>query len=236
MGQVKDMPDGEVWLLEEPIDSQQPIPVARALVSRAELVLIHLLNYRPETVTIYQYQRLAVLEGVEAPVDIPVASVGTRSSTLSGEKNQILWKLAESSSSNLTAEQTEQLYDLLLYGDVFACYDNEVGRTDMIQHTIHTEAPPIRQAVHRIPPVKREEVQKLLHEMQEKGVIEPSSSPWASPIVLVWKKDGSTRFCVDYRKLNSITRKDAYPLPRIDDTLSTLAGARWFSTLDLVSG
>ena len=76
----------------------------------------------------------------------------------------------------------------------------------------------------------------LLHEMQERDVIKPSSSPWASPIVLVWKKDRSTRFCVDYRKLNSITRKDAYPLPRIDDTLSTLAGARWFSTLDLVSG
>ena len=73
-------------------------------------------------------------------------------------------------------------------------------------------------------------------EMQQKDVIEPSSSPWASPIVLVKKRDGSTRFCVDYRKLNKVTRKDAYPLPRIDDTLNTLAGAQWFSTLDLVSG
>ena len=72
--------------------------------------------------------------------------------------------------------------------------------------------------------------------MQEKDVIEPSASPWASPIVLVRKKDGSTRFCVDYRKLNSVSRKDAYPLPRIDDTLDTLAGAQWFSTLDLISG
>ena len=72
--------------------------------------------------------------------------------------------------------------------------------------------------------------------MQQKDVIEPSSSPWASPIVLVKKRDGSTRFCVDYRKLNKVTRKDAYPLPRIDDTLNTLAGAQWFSTLDLVSG
>ena len=72
--------------------------------------------------------------------------------------------------------------------------------------------------------------------MLEKDIIQPSTSPWASPIVLVRKKDGSHQFCVYYRKLNSVTKKDAYPIPRIDDTLDTLVGSCWFSTLDLVSG
>ena len=72
--------------------------------------------------------------------------------------------------------------------------------------------------------------------MQEQGVIQPSQSPWASPIVLVQKKDGSIRFCIDYRKVNKVTRKDSYPLPKVDDLLDSLAGAQWFSTLDLASG
>ena len=80
--------------------------------------------------------------------------------------------------------------------------------------------------------IVEEEIQKML----DKGVIEPGGGPWASPIVLVKKKSGEWRFCIDYRKLNEVTKKDAYPLPRIDDTLDMLSGAKYFSTLDLASG
>ncbi|CAC5414321.1 unnamed protein product [Mytilus coruscus] len=88
----------------------------------------------------------------------------------------------------------------------------------------------------RIPFHLQPKVDKTIDDMLEKGIIEHSSSPWASGVVLVRKKDGSTRFCVDYRMLNSSTVKDGYPLPRIYDSLEQLSGAKLFSTLDLCSG
>src|ERR1700729_1521302 len=96
--------------------------------------------------------------------------------------------------------------------------------------------PRLKQPPRRIPLAKREEVEEMLEDMQNQGIIEPSQSPWSSPVVLVKKKDGSTRFCVDFRRLNDVTKKDSFPLPRIDDTLDTLSGSQWFSTLDLKSG
>ena len=90
--------------------------------------------------------------------------------------------------------------------------------------------------LNRQTPYVQKEVDEHIDDMLKRNVIEPSSSPWASNIVLVKKKDGSSRFCIDYRKLNSVTQNDAYPLPRIDDSLDQLRGANWFSTLDLCSG
>ena len=82
----------------------------------------------------------------------------------------------------------------------------------------------------------REEVARQLRKIQEMAVIQPSKSPWSSPVVLVRKKDGSHRFCIDYCKLNSVTKADTYPLPRIDNLLDQLGKSDYFSMLDLASG
>ncbi|GFY21014.1 hypothetical protein TNCV_3990581 [Trichonephila clavipes] len=123
------------------------------------------------------------------------------------------------------------------FQSLFSRTSEDFGRTRLTKHRIDTgEHPHVKQHPRRLPFAKQDEVQKIIKHMKNNDVIEPSSSPWASPIVLVRKKDGSTRFCGDYRRLNDVTKKDSYPLPRIDDTLDTLAGNTWFSTLDLKSG
>ncbi len=145
--------------------------------------------------------------------------------------------MVEGAEQSLSHEEKAQLFALLLeYHTLLATGDDDLGRTAKVQHKIDTaNSPPIRQSVWRMPQLRRQEAKKLLDDMLGRSVIQPSSSPWASPVVLVPKKDGSLRFCIDYRKVNSVTRKDAYPLPRVDDTLDTLAGSKWFSTLDLLA-
>ena len=148
-----------------------------------------------------------------------------------------------SSEINAWTEELEANYQtmakqlLLRYSSIFDKDDAKPGRTKVVKHFINTgDARPIRQAPRSVPLAKREVVSQTIREMSESGVIEPSESPWSSPVVLVKKKDGNMRFCVDYRRLNDVTKKDSYPLPRIDDTLDSLSGTKWFSTLDLKSG
>ena len=148
-------------------------------------------------------------------------------------KEELLWTLVEQTGEELSADLKKMFYQIYtLY--VFASSTADLGKTDRLQHSIPTwDTTPIRQPVRRVPPPQREEIRDLLNDMLERNVIEPSSSLWASPIILVRKKDATTRFCVNYRKVNEVTRKDAYPLPRINSTLDMLHVSQWFSTLDL---
>lgn len=138
----------------------------------------------------------------------------------------------------LTEEQVSQAKALFTkYSDIFARGDGDLGCTSLITHEIPLlDEVPVRQPYRRIPPSQYETVKAHIQQLLDSQVIRESSSPYSSPIVLVTKKDGSLRLCVDYRQLNAKTRRDAYPLPRIEESLDALSGAKWFSTLDLASG
>jgi hypothetical protein len=99
----------------------------------------------------------------------------------------------------------------------------------VVKHTINTEGRgPIRLRPYRNSPRQREVADGIIQELIKNKIIRPSLSPWAAPIVLVKKKSGETRLCVDYRRLNGITKKDSFPLPRIDDVLDLLVGQKFF--------
>ena len=147
------------------------------------------------------------------------------------EKVEILW---QNSSKDLNQEEKVQLRQLLhKYRDIFSKDEFDIGQFQGVEHTIDTgDAHPIKQRMRRTPLqfVNEEKEQRM--KMLQAGAIEPSISEWASPPVLIRKSDGKVRYAIDYRKLNSVTKKDVYPLPMIEDCLDTLSGNEWFSKLD----
>ena len=157
---------------------------------------------------------------VENPAVVPPRSEALVAGKIVGQYAPVLGLL----------EPTARLMEVnqfIDFADVFAVSSDDLGHNSLVTHQIDTgSSHPIRQPVRRLPLHKQAEADTLLKDMLKKGVIEPSSSPWTSPIVSVKKKDGSTRFCMDYCKLNEVTVEDSYPLPRIDDCLDALAGCR----------
>ena len=126
---------------------------------------------------------------------------------------------------------------LVKYQDTFSKDDWDLGLTNLTEHAIKTgDAPPVKQRPRRVPLAHAEEERKAIEDLLKKGVIRESTSPWASPIVLVKKKSGAIRPCVDYRKVNALVKPDGYPLPRVQDCLDAVAGSKYFSSFDLTSG
>ncbi|CAG8839056.1 3882_t:CDS:1, partial [Racocetra persica] len=140
--------------------------------------------------------------------------------------------------THLTWEQKREAENFLnIKKAIFARDTNDISQTNLMIHEINTgSATPIKQTPYRAAPSVREFIRKEVERLKEKCLIKESKSPWASPIVVVPKKGGKLRMCVDYRKLNAVTKKDAFPLPRIDELLEVFGCASWFSTLDLMSG
>ena len=174
------------------------------------------------------------------PIDAAPSKLEVDRTPLSPEQMKILFdqiKLEEGM-ADWTEEQKNKVKSVIeKYSFLFAMNSLDLGRTDLVKHHIELkDYTPIKDRYRRIPPHQYEEVRKHLKEMLDVGAIRHSNSPWASPVVLVRKKDGSLRFCIDLRKLNAQTVKDAYSLPHIEDTLDSLNGACIFTSLDLKSG
>ena len=191
--------------------------------------------------------KLSILEGADLGIETPttyglnshVVIEEAATTQLSQEEQEAAAYVFDKIKihTGLTEEESNRLRHLVRRNlGTFSLGPTDLGRTHVLKHDIITESDPVKQFAHRESKREREVVHEEVRKMLDAGVTKPSYSPWASPVVLVEKKDASTRFCVDYCRLNAVTKKDTYPLPRIDDTLDQLEGASIFSSLDMASG
>ena len=192
---------------------------------------------------------VSVLNPTDQPIRIPTSCLTGVFDTVdelcalpepctSGVGSNVAAALEQLEDTDLAPEEKAEVGRLMReFADTFVEEGKPLGRTTLYYHRISTgDQEPIKVRGRRVPPHQRTLVDEMLTEMTADGVIRPSSSPWSSPILLVKKKDGTPRCCVDFRKLNECTVRDAFPLPRIDESLDALSGAKYFTVLDLKSG
>ena len=179
------------------------------VLTRGSEVWVAIHNHRPEPLRLHTGQAVGTLEIVALADSLPLPPTSKRPSQPPVPEH-------------LLPAQQQQLKALFQeFSDIISQGEYDLGCTPLLQHTIETEGPPLRQPYHHQNPAVRREEMAQVQQMLSSGVIHPSNSSWASPVVMVKKKDGSLRFCVDFRRLNVATIKDTHPIPRIDDLLDT---------------
>ena len=185
--------------------------------------------------------RMVAANQVPRVIDTISADKGKSQPTLMEAERQdlLLDKLDLSGLEAWPAEEAEKARGLLReYHDIFSLEKHDMGHTNATKHKIvlkDPDTPPFKERFRQILPPQLDEVREHLKLMLDAGVVRPSNSPWCNAVVLV-RKDGSLRFCIDFRRLNALTVKDSHPLPRICETLESLAGVAHYSTFDLNSG
>ena len=246
--QAPDGPDNYTAVVEGFLQSKSSLEVGSLVadVDSNRQVPVRLCNISARPITITRNSRLAKLSSV-LRIDEPSNTqlMSDKDIGVAAQLQKVTVEVANSSPSIDLSEaaidddlQKKQLDGLLQeYSDVFSTSSLDFGRTSTIKHTIPlVDNQPFRLPYRRIPPSQYQAVREHIQAMEETGAIRRSSSPYASPIVIVHKKDGSLRICMDYRQLNAKTIRDAFPLPRIEEALDALGNATLFSTLDLTSG
>jgi hypothetical protein len=226
-------PSDSIWIAETHV-AQRGVVSARAVVpDRIVDIPMRVVNVNSQPATLKKGSLVAEFypaEIIEANSRPDQADNASLSPALEELINNIDPSISESVARGLREI-------LIEYRHVFSTNPSELGRTDLVVHSIDTgDAPPFRQALRRHPIAYQAAIDEQLKELLDQGVIEPCRSPYASNLVLVRKKDNSIRCCVDYRQLNGQTCRDAYLLPRTDSCLEAMSGAKIFSTLDMRSG
>jgi predicted aspartyl protease len=208
LAELEGDPEGyRTGIIISDMTKQTPIMTAKTLVEAGRPIPIRAVNLSDNRVTLQKGLQIGryhpVLRVIRCEEDPPEPSKGKAKETSVEELFLEGWK-------HLTDEQIKNAKAFIrTESDAFATADDPTGRTNIVQHRINTgNIKPIRQPPRRLPPAKHQEVTQMVDKMKNEGIMEDSWSPWSSPVVLVTKKDGSTRFCVDYRRLNDLTKKD----------------------------
>ena len=254
-----DQNTGSPGILEESkeLRGKSEICIARSLVvPRAGQTPVRIANFsdRPLKISadlpIAEYHPIRGMNSCIIPIEVDLDLPSTSHSSCSAidrtvrtgeqaKKEGENWKFGtQENLEGLSGDQRDQFASLMNeYDDIFAVNSLDLGQSDLMEHEIKTgDSTPIKQPPRRIPPHQREIIDNQLDELLSTGRVEQSQSPWSSPVVLARKHDGTYRMCIDFRRLNQCTQKDALSLPRTDDVLEALGGAQWFSCLDLASG
>ena len=216
------------------------VVVASVVLNPAQETLpLRVINLSGVPKTLYKGTDVATCQPVShvSEQDLELDSSSSRSNVTS-ELPDHLQSLANEYEDRLKADERDMAGCLLSeFTDSFAKSKNDLSITSVDKHSMNMASQQrVKMGPGRLPLAKRKALKCELDRLLSLSVIEPSSSSWASPVVLVTKRDGSLRLCVDYGKVNDLLIKDSYPLPRIDDSLDALSGAKWFSTLDLPNG
>ena len=226
------------------MEKQEKKLVNRSLVSNERIIPLKIINISPESQTLYEDTVIATVSPVD---DIPSAE-RTLIEQQSHESTHMqvasvvpdyLINVYETCIKGLSASHILKVQTLLnRYACIFSKHDADYGGTSLIKHQIEIDdVKPFKEKLRWVQYHLQEDNDNVIEFMLAKKVIESSSIPWCADVVLVKKKDGFTRFCVDYRKLNRMTVKDVYlyPLLRIYDSLNQMSRAKWFSTIELCS-
>ena len=238
--------------LVEPLSGQTPgnliVINTVTLVVNGQLY-VRVANIADEDVWLQPHTRIGVLHEIndvmdtKNTVDFKRVSVNEEmvfvgESTTEQDQGQPSMCPIDLSNVECTPEQRKKLETLFRkHASVFTKDENDLGYTETVKHKIPTtDQVPVAQPYRRIPPNQFQEAKDHIRKLLDNDIIQESHSPYAAPIVLVRKKDGSLRLCVDYRRLNSKTVRDQFPLPRIEESIDAIGGAKWFSTMDLASG